>query len=494
MVGCSCWKVKVVPEPSPDPIIPQVPVEQSPRDGSVLVVYPNNSTYRGQFKDGKRHGHGTMVLPDGTKQEADWKHDHRHGKGTELFPDGTHFLGSYMDGLRSGHGVMTWPEGSQYSGQFEKGKANGKGVLQRTDGSVYRGQFCEDCMSGQGCMEWEDGVSYVGQFVANRREGSGKMTWASGKWQSYDGEWKNGMQHGHGTLLGHNSTTNFSGVFHWGKLARWDNAEGGSEEGPLEQPSHVPSYWDNQDLTTGFNERREVPEEFQEQVQKLLDGTFKDIRTRDRSGQQPTRLRLVKCHRVENSEMWVRYQLAKDRVLQRRPEGVCSVNALHGPPESGFVKTQQLLESQTIAHLDARVNEHFLWHGTTPAGAIGISSSGFKISLAGTHGGTYFGNGCYFAESSSKSDEYAKQGDGLLAGIYALLLCRVTCGSLFRVTQPDDSQIQQALRGGKYDAVLGDREASVGTYREFVIYEEDLAYPEYVVLYERKFEANAAEN
>ena len=45
--------------------------------------------------------------------------------------------------------------------------------------------------------------------------------------------------------------------------------------------------------------------------------------------------------------------------------------------------------------------------------------------------------------------------------------------------------IEQALKSGSYDAVLGDREASVGTYREYVVFEEDLIYPEYVVLYKR---------
>jgi len=34
--------------------------------------------------------------------------------------------------------------------------------------------------------------------------------------------------------------------------------------------------------------------------------------------------------------------------------------------------------------------------------------------------------------------------------------------------------------------VLGDRKASVGTYREFVVYGDDQVYPEYLVLYSRE--------
>lgn len=483
----------MTPDLVTEPVVPFVPIEQCPRNGHVVVTYPDNSTYRGQFRDGKRHGRGTLTDAQGTKHDAEWRYDKRQGKGIEVYLDGTRFTGVYVDDMRSGHGKMSWPEGSQYSGQFDRGKANGEGILQRTDGSVYKGHFSEDSMSGQGCMQWKDGVKYVGQFVANRREGRGKMTWTSGKWHTFDGTWRNGMQHGHGTLVDHNNQV-FHGVFQWGKLVRWCDASAAHDEGASDGPIQVPAYWTNQDLAVPFNQRNEVSEQWRKQIQTLLDGTFNGVRTRDRSGAVPSSLRLVKCHRVENSTIWTRYQRAKERVQERRPDKVRPVSDLHcdplaGPPqELRPVKTQELLDVKVAEHLDHTVNEHFLWHGTTPAGAIGISTDGFKLKLAGSHAGTYFGNGCYFAESSSKSDEYAREGDDLLAGICALLLCRVTCGSLFRTTQPDETAIQNALRSGEYDAVLGDREASVGTYREFVIYEEDLAYPEYVVLYERRFD------
>jgi len=487
---CSrCRRVRVASEPATEPVLPFAPLEQCPRNGHVVVTYPNNSTYRGQFRDGKRHGRGTLTDAQGTMHDAEWKHDKRQGKGTEVYLDGTRFTGTYVDDMRAGHGKMTWPEGSQYQGQFDRGKANGEGVLQRTDGSVYKGHFTEDSMSGQGCMQWKDGVKYVGQFVANRREGRGTMTWNTGKWHTFDGTWRNGLQHGHGTLVDHNGQV-FHGAFQWGKLARWcDSASAQDEAEHSEQPVKSPPYWSNQDLALPFNQRSEVPELFRAQIQRLLDGTLNGVRTRDRSGVVPSSLRLVKCHRVENSVIWTRYKRAQERLQARRPGKIVPVTELH-PDRSVPVRTQELLDEHVAEHLQSGLNEHYLWHGTTPAGAIGISTDGFKLKLAGSHAGTYFGNGCYFAESSSKSDEYAREGDDLLAGIYALLLCRVTLGSLFRTTQPDEMAIQNALRSGEYDAVLGDREASVGTYREFVIYEEDLAYPEYVVLYERRYDSS----
>ena len=46
----------------------------------------------------------------------------------------------------------------------------------------------------------------------------------------------------------------------------------------------------------------------------------------------------------------------------------------------------------------------------------------------------------------------------------------------------------EKARAGGYDGALGDREASAGTFREFVVYDEAQVYPEYVVIYRRDLE------
>ena len=109
----------------------------------------------------------------------------------------------------------------------------------------------------------------------------------------------------------------------------------------------------------------------------------------------------------------------------------------------------------------------------------------------GSHRGAMFGRGCYFAEMSSKADEYSGSGDGIYVGVsafsllsfcltgccfvgivhlfsysplqvFALLLCRVACGEIFRVTDAAAAPRQEALRSGRYDSVLADREAPAG--------------------------------
>ena len=58
---------------------------------------------------------------------------------------------------------------------------------------------------------------------------------------------------------------------------------------------------------------------------------------------------------------------------------------------------------------------------------------------------------------------------------------------MYYITKSDVPTIDKAMATGNYDGVLGDREKAVGTYREFVVFDERQIYPEYVVLYERVY-------
>lgn len=82
---------------------------------------------------------------------------------------------------------------------------------------------------------------------------------------------------------------------------------------------------------------------------------------------------------------------------------------------------------------------------------------------------------------------YSTAGEGIYEGVYAMLLCRVCCGQMLRLLRPDGRTVEQAVASRVASSVLGDREASVGTYREFVVFEAAQIYPEYVILYEREF-------
>lgn len=248
----------------------------------------------------------------------------------------------------------------------------------------------------------------------------------------------------------------------------------------------VPEYWTNQSTSAHFDTKETVPPEFQQKIQDLLDKTWKNKATRDREGDIPTSLKMLSCHRIEDREMWVRYAQKRADLARGRHH----FTAIHSLQGSGDVKTMPILAGGGFRErLCEDMNEVYLFHGTSPTGAMGIREDGFKLSLAGSNVGTMFGRGVYLAEASSKCDEYAQTDDsGHYEGIYGLLLCRVVCGEPFRITKSNIPAIEKALESGEYDSVLGDREAAAGTYREFVVFDEGQIYPEYVVLYRRVFE------
>merc|ERR1719238_1093167 len=94
-----------------------------------------------------------------------------------------------------------------------------------------------------------------------------------------------------------------------------------------------------------------------------------------------------------------------------------------------------------------------------------------------------FGRGIYLAENASKSDEYAKEGDGVFMGQCALLVCRAVAGSV--LTVQDTGDYSGCVRSGEYDSVCGDRLRAVGTFREMVFFEEAAVCTEFIVLYAR---------
>ena len=58
-------------------------------------------------------------------------------------------------------------------------------------------------MDGRGLMTWKDGRTYTGEFKCDMLHGRGVMRWPGGI-KLYDGEWKNGIQHGLGYVCKNN--------------------------------------------------------------------------------------------------------------------------------------------------------------------------------------------------------------------------------------------------------------------------------------------------
>jgi len=187
-------------------------------------------------------------------------------------------------------------------------------------------------------------------------------------------------------------------------------------------------------------------------------------------------LRVVNVLHNHSRDRWDRY------VSYKRKIRGCPVEPLE-------VRTKSF-DQDLLGVLDTDVNEVFLFHGTTPEAASSIAESAFNVDLAGIRTGMLYGSGIYFAEASSKADEYASCApSGIYKDLYGMLVTRVVCGNP-RVDDkriPDAEKLREACTepGRKYHSVVGDRERIRGTYREFVVYDNDAAYPEFVVIYSR---------
>eukprot|EP00931_Biecheleriopsis_adriatica_P079991 TRINITY_DN5334_c0_g1_i2.p1 TRINITY_DN5334_c0_g1~~TRINITY_DN5334_c0_g1_i2.p1 ORF type:complete len:575 (-),score=132.82 TRINITY_DN5334_c0_g1_i2:112-1836(-) len=217
------------------------------------------------------------------------------------------------------------------------------------------------------------------------------------------------------------------------------------------------------------------------QFQDLVSATWRVKYTRDRKksdtgGRLPTGARVTNVLRVENHDKFNSY-LQYRSVLEGR----------RGRLEHFPVRTDSLLEQC----LDANLNEMYLFHGTNPVAADSIARSGFKLDLAGSAVGTMFGKGIYLAEHCSKSDEYAKEGEGVFTGQCALLVCRAVAGQVY--VTPDKGDHSGKVMSGEFDCVCGDRLAAVGTFREMVFFNADAVYVEFIILYSRLYDAKPDE-
>lgn len=225
--------------------------------------------------------------------------------------------------------------------------------------------------------------------------------------------------------------------------------------------------------------------------QKLMDETFRKVYTRDRRGEQvPTRLEVLNVQEVQNDEDWEGYLTRQEEIRREM--------ASDGVSEASFAletDTMAALEGDSLAALtavngplDAETREVFLFHGTSYFAAQRIAATQFRIDLAGSNAGTLYGRGIYFGENCTKSDEYAKPG-----GTYnhrTIIVCRVTLGRIYYTDEVDTSPTacEDACMRGPYGAVLGDRRKCRGTFREFIVFDDDQVYPNFIVTYKRVFD------
>jgi len=223
-----------------------------------------------------------------------------------------------------------------------------------------------------------------------------------------------------------------------------------------------------------------------------MDDTLIKKYTRDRRGERvPDRLKLMEVQKVQNDQNWHEFVI-KRQAMQVKFERLAAIGQA-GQVNRDYLPLKTTASAKKMGKdwvldegLDENIGEFWFFHGTSQAGAEGITSGDFRVDLAGSNAGTLYGRGVYLAEACSKSDEYCHPTDD---GTRILLLCRAMLGSAYYTDErnPDPELIVKRCMAGSFDSVLGDREKCSGTFREFIIYDDDQVYPQYICYYKREY-------
>ena len=159
-------------------------------------------------------------------------------------------------------------------------------------------------------------------------------------------------------------------------------------------------------------------------------------------------------------------------------------------------------EKQNFLKWNGLHNKQLLWHGTRLANAVGIISRGLCLNPTGVYTtGKMFGNGLYFANSSTKSANYM----GITNGVGIMFLCEVALGNMYEriaceyITElpsgkhstkglgtqtPEENNIK--LNGIKVPIgkLVNSNVSSSLNYDEFIVYDQTQVKLKYIVLVE----------
>ena len=151
--------------------------------------------YTGGFKEDKFHGMGILYLRSGQLFKGEFDMGSMK-EGIMKYENGEEYTGPFKDGKREGYGIMKYNNGEQYCGDFVADLKEGKGILSHFD-TVINGVWKGDILV-MGQHKQADGV-YFGSFDAKKLPcGKGIFSYENG--YIYQGNWKNGLQHGWGTF------------------------------------------------------------------------------------------------------------------------------------------------------------------------------------------------------------------------------------------------------------------------------------------------------
>ncbi|PAA46777.1 hypothetical protein BOX15_Mlig029097g2 [Macrostomum lignano] len=155
--------------------------------------------YEGNWKDGKKHGHGKLVMADGSFYEGSFDQGEITGSGVKHSAlQRSDYSGEFLNGEYNGSGVIKYARGGGYEGEWQRNQYHGRGRLTYPSGEVFEGEFHCHKRHGRGQMRYSNGDHYDGDWIRDKRQGQGCLEAADGS--IYEGQFFNDMYHGQGRM------------------------------------------------------------------------------------------------------------------------------------------------------------------------------------------------------------------------------------------------------------------------------------------------------
>ncbi|XP_070198587.1 protein mono-ADP-ribosyltransferase PARP12-like [Littorina saxatilis] len=151
-----------------------------------------------------------------------------------------------------------------------------------------------------------------------------------------------------------------------------------------------------------------------------------------------------------------------------------------------------LVSNPQNRHGNLIVNEHYLFHGTKQEFIDKIVNEGLDSRIANDQ--AMLGPGIYASESPTKADQYTDTKGQRTGGNKTMMLMRVLLGEPFISKSGNPTKYKRApckkcfqdrcacKNNECFDSVIDDAGRN---FREFVVYSQDMCYPEYIIHYQR---------
>lgn len=198
-----------------------------------------------------------------------------------------------------------------------------------------------------------------------------------------------------------------------------------------------------------------------------------------------TNAQVVSIQRIENASLFMKYGDECQRLFRKVTVEGTFKSPDEIPQSNGPVKVMTFLNKQVTKHTHSEINEYYFFHATKPDLVNVICGQGLDSRLANTRG--RLGTGVYGAEEANKSHQYAGCDQ---QNRYPMFLIRMGLGDIF-LTQKENRFKRPPCKVCTTNVCLKHQElhdsvmANGGAFshREFVVYDRNQSYPEYLIWY-----------